>query len=67
MKPNFLAMSKAQLRAYVLEHREDKEAFQALADKILENPHLNWYDTQDLANFPELLAHQQKLKQNESN
>ena len=26
MKPNFEAMSKAELKAYVLEHREDLEA-----------------------------------------
>mgnify|MGYP000420891214 CR=1 FL=1 len=33
-KPNFTTMAQAQLRAYVLEHREDKEAFYALADRI---------------------------------
>ena len=30
MKPNFEIMSKAELRAYVLEHKEDKEALRAL-------------------------------------
>ena len=30
MKPNFEAMTKAQLRAYVLEHKEDLEALRAL-------------------------------------
>lgn len=40
MKPDFAAMNRAQLRAYVLEHREDTEAFPALADKILANPNL---------------------------
>ena len=43
MKPDFAAMNRAQLRAYVLEHREDPEAFQALADQILANPNLKWY------------------------
>ena len=37
-KPNFTAMSKEQLKAYVLEHREDDEAFYALTDKLKEQP-----------------------------
>jgi hypothetical protein len=38
MKPDFNVMTKAELRAYVLEHREDAEAFEALADRIYANP-----------------------------
>jgi hypothetical protein len=30
MKPNYEAMSKAELKAYVLEHREDLEAMRLL-------------------------------------
>jgi hypothetical protein len=30
MKPNYEAMSKAELRAYVLEHRDDLEAIRLL-------------------------------------
>jgi len=33
MKPDFAAMGKAQLRAYVLEHREDREALRALMSR----------------------------------
>lgn len=33
MKPNFETMNKAQLRAYVLEHREDQEALRALMSR----------------------------------
>ncbi|MDJ0675896.1 MAG: hypothetical protein QNJ36_11030 [Calothrix sp. MO_167.B42] len=33
MKPNFETMSKAELRAYVLEHREDWEALRALMSR----------------------------------
>lgn len=33
-KPNFSAMSTSELRAYVLEHRSDDEAFYALSDRI---------------------------------
>ena len=35
-KPNFPAMSKKELRAYVLAHRDDDEAFYAYTDKIYE-------------------------------
>jgi hypothetical protein len=33
-------MSKAELRAYVLEHRTDQAAFYALADRISSSPGL---------------------------
>ena len=33
MKPNFGQMSKADLRAYVLQHREDDEALRALMSR----------------------------------
>ena len=33
MKPDFQSMSVKELRAYVLEHREDDEAFYALVDR----------------------------------
>ncbi|MGH1393578.1 MAG: DUF6887 family protein [Trichormus sp.] len=37
-KPNFAAMTKQELRAYVLEHRDDNEAFYALTRKLREEP-----------------------------
>lgn len=33
MKPNFDAMSRAELKAYVLAHRDDDEAFHAFRNK----------------------------------
>ncbi|MEH2252924.1 DUF6887 family protein [Nostoc sp.] len=33
-KPNFDAMSKAELRAYVIAHQDDQEAFYGLADRL---------------------------------
>ncbi len=33
MKPDFQSMSMKELRTYVLEHREDDEAFYALVDR----------------------------------
>jgi hypothetical protein len=38
MKPNFTEMSVSELRAYVLEHREDDEAIRAL----FHHPSLKW-------------------------
>ena len=37
MTPNFEVMSKAQLRAYVLEHKDDREALRALMSR--RDPH----------------------------
>jgi len=34
MKPNFDGMSIAELRAYLLAHRDDNEAFYKLADRL---------------------------------
>ncbi|MEH2380140.1 MAG: hypothetical protein V7K27_14845 [Nostoc sp.] len=36
-KPNFKAMSKAELRAYVLKNPNDNEAFYELSDRIKAN------------------------------
>lgn len=36
-KLNFDAMSKAELRDYVIKHQEDNEAFYALVDRLTTN------------------------------
>ena len=46
MKPNFEAMTWAELRAYVLKHREDDEAFQAFIGRRSPDSEATWY------NFP---------------
>lgn len=38
-KPNFDAMTEAELRAYVYEHRDDKEAFYTFVDRLKAKPH----------------------------
>ncbi len=59
MKPNFYEMSLKELRAYVLAHRDDNEAFYAYLDKSktegnwVKMPPLNSVD--DLENYPEFL------------
>jgi hypothetical protein len=47
-KQNLTAMSKSELRAYVLQHREDEEALQAYLDKVrIENPKSRIYSPED--------------------
>jgi hypothetical protein len=55
MKPNFQVMTKAELRTYVLTHREDQGAFQALADRINANPDPQWYQPEDCDRISELI------------
>ena len=38
MKPNFNAMTRKELRAYVLEHRDDAEAISVIVEKIKADP-----------------------------
>lgn len=48
VKPNFAAMSTPQLRAYVLEHRDNEEALQAYLDRRhSENPNSQTYKAED--------------------
>jgi hypothetical protein len=55
MKPDFDVMTKAELRAYVLEHREDTEAFEALADRIYANPNPQWYQPEETEKIVDLV------------
>jgi hypothetical protein len=43
MKPNIETMNTAELRSYVLENREDREAFNALIDRLNANAQTNTY------------------------
>jgi hypothetical protein len=56
MKPDFNVMTKAELRTYVLEHREDRDAFQALADRIYANPNPQWYPPEDTEKIADILS-----------
>jgi hypothetical protein len=48
-------MTKAELRSYVLTHREDQEAFEALADRIYANPNPQWYQPEDTERITDVL------------
>ncbi|KAM3101866.1 DUF6887 family protein [Phormidesmis sp. 146-12] len=59
MKPDFAAMSRKELREYLLTHREDEEAFFAFVDRS--EAEGNWIElppvesSEGLQNFPEFL------------
>ncbi|MEH2466545.1 DUF6887 family protein [Nostoc sp.] len=66
-KPDFMLISRAQLRKYILEHREDEAAFQVYVDRFKSDSNEIFSAPQtidDLKNFPELQRqHQQKPNQ----
>jgi predicted O-methyltransferase YrrM len=62
MTPDFNVMTKSELRAYVLEHREDAEAFEALADRIYANPNPQWYQPEDTAQIVTLIQASKQRK-----
>ena len=45
MKPNFEAMSRQELRTYVLAHREDMEALNALFNRRSPDSEATWFHT----------------------
>ncbi|MDZ8184341.1 MAG: hypothetical protein RMX96_05680 [Nostoc sp. ChiSLP02] len=47
-KANFQAMTKQELRAYLLKHQDDIEAFHALTDKLREEPGIEITSTQQM-------------------
>ncbi|ELR97989.1 hypothetical protein [Gloeocapsa sp. PCC 73106] len=53
--PNFQMMNDSELRAYVLSHRENTEAFYALADRLKSKPGRKLSEA-DLERLPEILA-----------
>jgi hypothetical protein len=59
-KPNFQTMSQKELHRYVLDHRDDQDAFYAYVDKLYKEG--NWIEmppvdsVQDLEKYPEFTA-----------
>lgn len=65
MKPEFSAMTKAELRAYVITHPDDKEAFHLFIDRFTSEASSEIYDipkSSDEIEEVETLI-KQKLKQ----
>jgi hypothetical protein len=71
IKPNFQAMNQKELQRYVLEHREDQEAFYVYVDKL--NAEGNWIDMppiksdEDLENYPDFIEHIRRSSQSQGN
>ncbi len=59
IKPNFEAMSRQELLAYIRKNRDDDEAFRIYMDRVTAKPATEWYPApqsiDDLKHFPELL------------
>jgi len=63
---NFHSMSRTELRAYILEHQDDEQAFHAYMDLLKSQPVLangTMADLENPARFSELLERVQKTKQ----
>jgi hypothetical protein len=71
IKPNFQAMNQKELQKYVLEHRDDQEAFYVYVDKL--HAEGNWIDMppvqsdQDLENYPEFIEHIRRSSKSRDN
>ncbi|AIE72590.1 hypothetical protein D082_00610 [Synechocystis sp. PCC 6714] len=48
-------MTIKQLKQYVLEHREDQDAFEVFMDRLDSQPAAKIYDGDDVAQFAEIL------------
>lgn len=62
-KPNFKAMTKSELRTYILEHREDEKALHAYLDRLhAENPNPRVYSPEE--NVADAISEYLKQRQN---
>ncbi|HEY9645475.1 MAG TPA: hypothetical protein V6C88_03845 [Chroococcidiopsis sp.] len=61
--PNFDAMSREELRAYLLEHRNSEEVFQAYMDRMTSEPVLAHGSPEDLADLDRFAAVLEQVKQ----
>lgn len=64
MQPDFRSMNHAELRAYLLEHRNDTEAFHALMDLLMADPDPKYYSIDELHLLPQLIEERRKFKEN---
>lgn len=62
MKSNFQTMTMAELKKYVLEHRNDQLAFQALMDRIDAQSQEQVYGDINSEQFSKLVEQQRRLQ-----
>ncbi|MBD2502180.1 DUF6887 family protein [Anabaena azotica] len=63
-KPDFAAMSKSELKAYLLKYRNDTEAFHALMDKITSEPNQTFYTVEEVGKLQEIIEDRRRLQGN---
>jgi len=68
--PNFESMTRRELRDYMLENRNDDDAFHAYMDRLYALPNKVWHPApksmDDLSNFSQLLEeHRQRQREQE--
>ncbi len=63
MKPTFATMTKSELKVYLLEHRDDLEAFHALIDKINSEAEQKFYSPEEANNLSILIDQSPNKKQ----
>ena len=65
MKLKFEKMTRLELRKYIVEHREDEEAFQVYMDKVMTEPGEVYpapQSIEDLQHFPQLIEKRRQEK-----
>ena len=65
MKLKFEKMTRLELRKYIVEHREDEEAFQVYMDKVMTEPGEVYpapQSIEDLRHFPQLIEKRRQEK-----
>ncbi|QLE54452.1 hypothetical protein [Nostoc sp. TCL26-01] len=63
-KPNFAAMSKSDLKAYLLKNRNDTEAFHALMDKITSEPNQTFYTVEEAGKLQQIIEDRRRIQEN---
>ncbi|MBW4597599.1 MAG: hypothetical protein KME46_33045 [Brasilonema angustatum HA4187-MV1] len=63
-RPNFSAMSKSELKRYLLDNRNDTEAFHALMDKINSEPDQRFYTVDEANLLQDLIEAKRHSKEN---
>jgi hypothetical protein len=56
MNSNLETMTKSELKAYLLQYRDDLEAFRYLMDKINSEPDQDFYSPDEASNLSEFLS-----------
>lgn len=62
MKSDFQTMTMGELKKYVLEHRDDKAAFQALMERVDAQPQDKVYGEVDSEEFSTILEQHRRLQ-----